>query len=183
MRVIHTKLKDCVVIEPKVFSDDRGYFLESFHAERYRDDAGINCEFVQDNISRSCYGTLRGLHFQINNPQGKLVTVLSGEVFDVVVDIRKNSETFGQYESFTLSEQNKRQLWVPPGFAHGFQVLSDFAQFYYKCTDYYHPNDEGHLIYNDPSLKINWPITNAILSIKDAAASSFEDFKGNMINE
>ncbi len=137
MKVIKTKLKDCVIIEPKVFGDERGFFLETFEAKRYADLAGITSPFVQDNHSRSAKSVLRGLHFQKNKPQGKLVRVVKGEVYDVAVDIRQGSPAFGQWEGIILSEENKTQLWVPPGFAHGFVVLSDTADFEYKCTDYY----------------------------------------------
>ena len=135
MKVINTKLKDCVIIEPNIFGDDRGFFLEIFQAKRYSQLAGINLPFVQDNHSRSSRGVLRGLHFQKTKPQGKLVRVVRGEVYDVALDIRNGSPTFGQWEGIILSDENKRQFWVPPGFAHGFLVLSDTADFEYKCTD------------------------------------------------
>ena len=170
MKIKETRLKDCVVIEPKVFGDKRGFFLETFQDKRYAALAGINLTFVQDNHSRSSKGVLRGLHFQKTKPQGKLVRVVSGEVYDVAVDIRHGSTTFGQWEAVILSEENKKQLWVPPGFAHGFVVLSDFADFEYKCTDYYDPSDEGCLIWNDPELSISWPISNPKLSEKDSNA-------------
>ena len=139
MKVIKTNLEGCVVIEPKVFGDDRGFFLETFQSERYANLAGIMLPFVQDNHSRSTYGVLRGLHFQKTKPQGKLVRVVKGKVYDVAVDLRRGSDTFGQWEAVVLSEENKKQFWVPPGFAHGFLVLSDIADFEYKCTDYYDP--------------------------------------------
>lgn len=170
MNIIKTKLNDCLIIEPKVFGDERGFFLESFHQQRYEQQTGIRQSFVQDNHSRSAYGVLRGLHFQRTRPQGKLVRVVRGEVFDVAVDIRPQSPTFGQWEAVILSEENKRQFWVPPGFAHGFQVLSDFADFEYKCTDYYAPEDEASLAWNDPELGIDWPIQQPLLSAKDAKA-------------
>ncbi|MDF1694169.1 MAG: dTDP-4-dehydrorhamnose 3,5-epimerase [Zhongshania sp.] len=175
MNVIQTKLKDCVIIEPKVFGDHRGFFLETFQAERYRDMAGISLPFVQDNHSRSAKGVLRGLHFQKTKPQGKLVRVVSGEVFDVAVDIRPSSPSFGLWEGVVLSEENKRQFWVPPGFAHGFVVLSDTADFEYKCTDYYDPSDEGCLIWNDPAMAIDWPLANPTLSAKDSAAPTLAE--------
>ena len=150
MNVIKTKLKDCVIIEPKVFGDERGFFLETFQADRYADLAGINLTFVQDNHSRSSKGVLRGLHFQKTKPQGKLVRVVKGEVYDVAVDIRQGSPNFGQWDAVILSGENKTQFWVPPGFAHGFVVLSDTADFEYKCTDYYDPTDEGSILGNDP---------------------------------
>ena len=177
MNVIKTKLKDCVIIEPKVFGDERGFFLETFQADRYADLASISLPFVQDNHSRSSRGVLRGLHFQKTKPQGKLVRVVRGEVYDVAVDIRQGSPTYGQWEAVILSEENKTQFWVPPGFAHGFVVLSETADFEYKCTDYYDPLDEGGIIWNDPYLKISWPINNPILSKKDSDAKKFMDLK------
>ena len=171
MNVIKTKLHDCVIIEPKVFGDERGFFLETFQAERYAELAGITLPFVQDNYSRSLKAVLRGLHYQKTKPQGKLVRVVRGEVYDVAVDIRQDSTTFGQWEGVILSEENNRQFWVPPGFAHGFLVLSDTADFEYKCTDYYDPSDEGSILWNDSDLNIPWPIDNPILSDKDANAN------------
>ena len=176
MNVIKTKLKDCLIIEPKVFGDERGFFLETFQTERYV-DAGINLPFVQDNHSRSSKGVLRGLHFQKTKPQGKLVRVVRGEVYDVAVDIRQGSLTYGQWEAVILSEENKTQFWVPPGFAHGFVVLSETADFEYKCTDYYDPSDEGSLLWNDPDLNIPWPIDNPKLSEKDANAPLLANLK------
>jgi dTDP-4-dehydrorhamnose 3,5-epimerase len=175
MNVVETKLHDCVIIEPKVFGDERGFFLETFQAERYADLAGITLPFVQDNHSRSSNAVLRGLHYQKTKPQGKLVRVVRGEVYDVAVDIRQGSPTFGQWEGVILSEENKRQFWVPPGFAHGFLVLSDTADFEYKCTDYYDPSDEGSVLWNDPDLDIPWPIATPILSNKDASAYRLVD--------
>lgn len=170
MNVIQTKLKDCLIIEPKVFGDERGFFLEAFQSDRYAELVGITLPFVQDNLSRSSKGVLRGLHFQKTKPQGKLVSVFSGAVFDVAVDIRRDSSTFGHWVGIVLSEDNKKQFWVPPGFAHGFVVLSETADFHYKCTDYYDPSDEGSLFWNDPDLNIPWPIDNPKLSEKDANA-------------
>lgn len=175
MKIINTKLKDCLIIEPKVFGDERGFFLETFHEERYKSDAGISLPFVQDNYSRSSKNVLRGLHFQKLRPQGKLVRVVSGEVFDVAVDIRNDSETYGQWQSVILSEENKRQFWIPPGFAHGFVVLSDYADFEYKCTSFYDASDEGSIIWNDKDIGIEWPVSCPNLSKKDAAAKSFQD--------
>jgi dTDP-4-dehydrorhamnose 3,5-epimerase len=175
MNIIKTKLKDCVIIEPKVYGDERGFFLETFQAKRYTELAGINLSFVQDNHSRSSKGVLRGLHFQKTKPQGKLVRVVRGEVYDVAVDIRINSKTFGQWEGVVLSEKNKIQFWIPPGFAHGFLVLSDTADFEYKCTDYYDPSDEGSLLWNDSDLNISWPCKDPKLSEKDANARKFVD--------
>jgi dTDP-4-dehydrorhamnose 3,5-epimerase len=177
VRIIQTKLKDCVIIEPKVFGDDRGFFLETFQLSRYRDEAGIALPFVQDNHSRSSRGVLRGLHFQKTKPQGKLVRVVKGEVFDVAVDIREGSSTFGEWEGVILSEENKRQFWVPPGFAHGFVVLSDVADFEYKCTDYYDPTDEGSILWSDPGLGITWPLSDPILSQKDISAPLLADLQ------
>jgi dTDP-4-dehydrorhamnose 3,5-epimerase len=177
MNVIKTKLDGCVIIEPKVFGDERGFFLETFQAERYISEAGITLPFVQDNHSRSSKSVLRGLHFQKTKPQGKLVRVVRGQVYDVAVDIRKGSPTYGQWEGLVLSEENKTQLWVPPGFAHGFVVLSDTADFEYKCTDYYDPSDEASILWNDSDLDIPWPVDNPILSNKDARADSLADLK------
>jgi dTDP-4-dehydrorhamnose 3,5-epimerase len=175
MKVIKTNLEGCVVIEPKVFGDDRGFFLETFQSERYANLAGIMLPFVQDNHSRSTYGVLRGLHFQKTKPQGKLVRVVKGKVYDVAVDLRRGSDTFGQWEAVVLSEENKKQFWVPPGFAHGFLVLSDIADFEYKCTDYYDPLDEGSILWNDPQLDISWPIEKPLLSDKDSRALLLKD--------
>ena len=177
MNVIKTKLKDCVIIEPKVFGDERGFFLETFQADRYANLAGINLSFVQDNHSRSSKGVLRGLHFQKTKPQGKLVRVVRGEVYDVAVDIRQDSSTYGQWEAVILSEENKTQFWVPPGFAHGFVVLSETADFEYKCTDDYDPSDELRMFWNAPDLNIPWPIDNPKLSEKDVNAPKLADLK------
>lgn len=167
MKVITTKLKDCVVIEPNIFGDERGFFLETYQQKRYKDIAGINLAFVQDNHSRSSKHVLRGLHFQTKRPQGKLVRVVNGEVYDVVVDIRKASKTFGSWFGIVLSAKNKKQIWVPPGFAHGFMVTSKNADLEYKCTDYYDPSNEGCIAWNDPDLSIDWPLENPIISEKD----------------
>ena len=158
-----------------MFGDERGFFLETFHAARYAESAGINLPFVQDNHSRSSKGVLRGLHFQKTKPQGKLVRVVRGEVYDVAVDIRANSKTFGKWEAVILSEHNKLQFWVPPGFAHGFVVLSDIADFEYKCTDFYDSTDEGSILWSDPDLGIQWPVQNPIVSAKDAVAKQLAD--------
>lgn len=176
MNVIETDVLGAVIIEPKVFGDERGFFLETFQAERYKELAGIDMEFVQDNHSRSGKNVLRGLHFQKTKPQGKLVRVVRGEVFDVAVDIRKDSPTYGQWAGVYLTEENKRQFWVPPGLAHGFVVLSDVADFEYKCTDYYDPSDEGCLKWNDPTVAIEWPEgIEPILSAKDEVGDLFVD--------
>ncbi len=178
MNIIKTKLPGVIIIEPKVFGDERGFFLESFQKDRYK-DAGIAQEFVQDNHSRSSYGVLRGLHFQKTKPQGKLVRVVKGEVYDVALDINPESETFGQYEAVVLSEENKRQFYVPPGYAHGFVVTSETADFEYKCTDYYDPSDEGGVIWNDPNINIQWPVENPTLSAKDIALPTLSELFTN----
>jgi len=170
VNVVKTNLQDCVIIEPKVFSDPRGFFLETFQAARYATEAGIKMPFVQDNHSRSIKGVLRGFHYQLNYPQGKLVRCVSGAVFDVAVDLRDGSPTFGQAAWVILSDDNQKQFWVPPGFAHGFCVLSDVADFEYKTTNYYHPEDEYALLWSDSSLGIPWPIEHPIVSDKDVKA-------------
>ncbi|MFI0488945.1 MAG: dTDP-4-dehydrorhamnose 3,5-epimerase [Yersinia sp. (in: enterobacteria)] len=167
MQVTDTKIDGVKIIQPKVFGDARGFFLETFEKKRYQEMLDIDLDFVQDNHSHSSRGVLRGLHFQKVNPQGKLVRVVRGEVFDVVVDIRTYSPTYGAWEGVTLSEENKLQFWLPPGLAHGFVVLSDTADFEYKCTDYYNPAEEGCLLWNDPAVGIEWPIANPLLSEKD----------------
>jgi dTDP-4-dehydrorhamnose 3,5-epimerase len=177
MKVVETHLFGCVMIEPQVFGDQRGFFLETFQARRYAELAGIDLPFVQDNHSRSRRGVLRGLHFQVNKPQGKLVRVASGEVFDVAVDLRDDSPTFGGWFGAVLSDENKRQLWVPPGFAHGFVVMSETADFEYKCTDYYDPSDEGAIRWNDAEIGIEWPDVGPVqLSQKDSQAPSFAEY-------
>ena len=174
MKVIPTPLPGVMVIEPKVFGDTRGFFLETFHVERYA-QAGIPGPFVQDNHSHSTKGVLRGLHFQKQYPQGKLVYVTSGMVFDVAVDIRSDSPTFGKWFGITLTAEQHQQFYLPPGFAHGFCVLSEQADFHYKCTDYYHPEDEGCIRWDDPEINIQWPINNPTLSAKDANANYLRD--------
>ncbi len=151
-----TPIEGLLVITPTVFGDNRGYFMETYNAADFR-EAGIDCSFVQDNQSASKKGVIRGLHFQINYPQDKLVRVIKGEVFDVAVDMRKGSKTYGQWFGIRLSEENKKMFFIPKNFAHGFLVLSDYAEFTYKCTELYHPNDEGGIIYNDPDIGIDWP--------------------------
>jgi dTDP-4-dehydrorhamnose 3,5-epimerase len=175
MQVTETKIDGVKIIQPKVFGDARGFFLETFEKKRYQEMLGIDLEFVQDNHSRSSRGVLRGLHFQQANPQGKLVRVVRGEVFDVAVDIRPGSPTYGAWEGVILSEENKTQFWVPPGLAHGFVVLSDLADFEYKCTDYYNPAQEGCLLWNDPQVGIEWPIDNPLLSDKDKVGKLFRE--------
>ncbi len=151
-----TPIEGLLVITPTVFGDNRGYFMETYNAADFK-EAGIDCSFVQDNQSASKKGVIRGLHFQINYPQDKLVRVIKGEVFDVAVDMRKGSKTYGQWFGIRLSEENKKMFFIPKNFAHGFLVLSDYAEFTYKCTELYHPNDEGGIIYNDPDIGIDWP--------------------------
>lgn len=166
MKVLETALPGVLIIEPRVFGDARGFFLESYQAERYR-SIGIDLPFVQDNHSRSARGVLRGLHFQRSRPQGKLVSVSRGAVYDVAVDINPASPTCGQFVAVELSDENHRQLWIPPGYAHGFCVLSEIADFQYKCTDYYAPEDEGGLLWSDPQVNIPWPLEQPLLSAKD----------------
>jgi dTDP-4-dehydrorhamnose 3,5-epimerase len=164
--VNETGFHGLLVIEPKIFRDDRGFFLETFQDERYR-EAGIGRTFVQDNLSRSSEGVVRGLHFQKTRSQGKLVTCLKGKVLDVVVDLRVGSETRGKVFSIILDSDKRNQLWIPPGFAHGFSVLSENADFFYKCTDHYAPNDEGGILWSDPDLAIDWLVSSPIVSAKD----------------
>lgn len=176
MQFIKTKIPDVLIFEPKVFGDDRGFFYESFNGKAFLEATGHETQFVQDNHSKSAKNVLRGLHYQIQQPQGKLVRVAVGEVFDVAVDLRRHSEYFGQWVGVHLSAENKRQLWVPPGFGHGFLVLSDSAEFLYKTTDYYAPAYERSIVWNDPDLGIEWPIDeDPILSGKDLAGSKFKD--------
>jgi dTDP-4-dehydrorhamnose 3,5-epimerase len=174
MNIIETQLEDCLLIEPKVFEDERGFFLESFNLKKYENVLGSGTIFVQDNHSKSSRGVLRGLHLQRNKPQGKLVRVIKGEILDVVVDLRKSSSSYCRWQSFRISSKNKHQLWVPPGFAHGFVVLSEISEVEYKVTDYYDPSDEISLLWNDVDLKIDWLIKNPILSDKDRNASTFQ---------
>lgn len=175
MEVIQTEIPDVKIVQPKIYGDERGFFLETFEQKRYQEMLGINLDFVQDNHSRSQKNVLRGLHFQTKNPQGKLVRVVRGKVFDVAVDIRKNSKTYGKWIGVVLSEDNKTQLWIPPGLAHGFLVLSDIADFEYKCTNYYDPTSEACLLWNDPTVKINWPISTPTLSEKDKLGKTLQE--------
>ncbi|PWC13401.1 dTDP-4-dehydrorhamnose 3,5-epimerase [Brenneria corticis] len=177
MQIIDTKIHGAKIIQPKVFGDARGFFLETFEKRRYQQMLNIDLDFVQDNHSRSGKGVLRGLHFQRINPQGKLVRVVRGEVFDVAVDIRPDSPTYGKWQGVILSEENKTQFWLPPGLAHGFAVLSDIADFEYKCTDYYNPAHEDGLLWNDPEIGIEWPLSNPLLSEKDKQGKLFKDLK------
>jgi dTDP-4-dehydrorhamnose 3,5-epimerase len=177
MKFVETPLKDVYVVEPKVFGDPRGFFMETWNREAFR-AAGFDLDFVQDNHSRSAHGILRGLHFQTEHTQGKLVRVTSGEVFDVAVDLRKSSPTLGQWFGVSLSAHNQRMLWVPPGFAHGFYVTSDYADFLYKCTDIYHPASEQTLAWDDPTVGIEWPVPAGeapLLSAKDAEGLDWEN--------
>lgn len=176
MEIVPTQIPEVLEIRPKVFGDHRGFFMETWNAETFK-KAGLDFNFVQDNHSLSSQGILRGLHYQIKQPQGKLVRATVGEVFDIAVDMRKSSSTFGQYASCVLSAEKKNMLWVPPGFAHGFYVISEAAEFQYKCTDYYAPEYDRTLMWNDPALNIDWPLVNGavpLLSAKDEVGSSFE---------
>ncbi len=180
MQVIETKLPGVLIVEPKVFGDDRGFFMETWNQERYADKVTSEI-FVQDNVSFSRKGVLRGLHFQKINPQGKLVYVLQGEVFDVAVDIRVGSPHFGQWTSVVLSSDNKRQFFIPAGFAHGFVVTSETALFVYKCTDKYNPQSEGSVLWNDPALNIPWPVATPELSAKDTVGTVLADFPKDLL--
>lgn len=179
MQALASDLPEVLVLEPRVFGDDRGFFFESFNAKAFREATGVLSEFVQDNHSRSVHGVLRGLHYQLEHPQGKLVRVVEGEVFDVAVDLRRSSPFFGKWTGVNLSAQNKRQIWIPPGFAHGFLVLSDAAEFLYKTTDYWHPEDERGIRWDDPEIAIEWPPVQGrpVLSKKDAAADTLAQAK------
>ena len=174
LKVIETTLPGVLLIEPKVFGDERGFFMETYHAERFR-EIGIDAPFVQDNHSRSARGVLRGLHYQEPNPQGKLVRCPRGAIFDVAVDIRRGSPAFAKWFGVELSEENKKMLWVPPGFAHGFCALTDVAELVYKCTALYSPADERSIVWNDPQIGIEWPIAEPLLSPKDAAAPTLAE--------
>jgi dTDP-4-dehydrorhamnose 3,5-epimerase len=176
MQIIPTTIPDVLILEPKLFGDDRGFFFESFNERRWRELSGVDLHFVQHNHSRSAGGVLRGLHYQIQEPQGKLVRVVVGEVFDVAVDIRRSSATFGQWFGALLSAENKRQMWVPPGFAHGFCVTSDVAEFLYLTTEYYAPEHERCIAWNDPDLAITWPLTaEPNVSAKDSNGLHFKE--------
>lgn len=176
MHVQKTAIPDVLIIEPKVFGDERGFFYESFNQKTLVEAAGITDNFVQDNHSRSAKNVLRGLHYQVKQPQGKLVRVVVGEVFDVAVDVRRSSPTFGQWVGVHLSAENKRMFWVPKGFAHGFLVLSDYAEFLYKTTDFYAPEYERSILWNDPDLGIAWPLDGQpVLSAKDMAGVRLKD--------
>jgi dTDP-4-dehydrorhamnose 3,5-epimerase len=177
MEFTATQIPDVIVIDPVVFEDPRGFFMETWQARKFK-DAGIDASFVQDSQSRSAQGTVRGLHYQIEQAQGKLIRVIQGEAFDVLVDLRKSSPTFGQWVGEVLSAGNRRIIWVPPGFAHGFQVLSDSADFEYRCTDYYAPEHERTILWNDPDLGIDWPLQDGqepLMSEKDLAGVALKD--------
>ena len=177
MKIKKTKLKDCFIIENQIHKDERGCFIEIYHKKKFEELLGSQINFVQDNFSLSSKGVLRGMHFQKNFPQGKLIRVLKGKVFDVVVDLRKNSETFGSYFCTELSDENQLQLWIPKGFAHGFLTLSDKAYFEYKCTDFYKKDDENTIHWKDPDLNIPWPSgINIIVSKKDENGKSFKEY-------
>lgn len=175
MNVIRTEIPEVLILEPKVFGDARGFFFESFNAKQFEEATGLQRTFVQDNHSRSAKGVLRGLHYQIEHSQGKLVRVVAGEVYDVAVDLRKSSPTFGKWVGVTLSAENKRQLWVPEGFGHGFVVTSESAEFLYKTTDYWYAEHERSIVWNDPTLAIDWPIASPLLAAKDAAGQLFAE--------
>ena len=176
MKIIPTAIPEVLLIEPRVFGDERGFFFESYNERKWREATGLNLQFVQHNHSRSARNVLRGLHYQIRQPQGKLVRVIRGEVFDVAVDLRRSSPTFGRWAGALLSEENKRQFWVPPGFGHGFLVLSELADFLYLATDFYAPEHERAIAWNDPDLAIDWPLrAEPILSPKDLQAASFRE--------
>ncbi|QDO76394.1 dTDP-4-dehydrorhamnose 3,5-epimerase [Aeromonas caviae] len=183
MNVIKTALPDVLIFEPKVFGDERGFFFESFNHQLFKEAVGYPVAFVQDNHSKSSKGVLRGLHYQLPpHAQGKLVRCVAGEVFDVAVDIRKSSPTFGQWVGVHLSAENKRQLWIPEGFAHGFVTLSETAEFLYKTTDYYNRESEGSICWNDPDINIEWPVEGALLSEKDKTAQSFLAYQKGLID-
>ena len=176
MRATPTAIPDVILLEPKVFADDRGFFYESYNQKAFQEATRLDVQFVQDNHSKSARNVLRGLHYQVQQPQGKLVRVVQGEVFDVAVDIRKDSKTYGQWVGQLLSAENKKQLWIPPGLAHGFVVLSETAEFLYKTTDYYAPAHERCIAWNDPKIGIEWPLTaEPLLSGKDKAGVRLED--------
>ena len=182
MNIIKTDLDDCLVFEPRVFGDDRGWFFETFNSDKLT-EAGLDLDFKQGNTSSSIRGTLRGLHYQWPRPQGKLVSVVQGEVWDVAVDIRRGSPTFGQWTAVVLSAENKRQFWIPEGFAHGFVTVSDTAVFTYLCTDTYQPQCDANVAWDDPELAIDWPLKDVLLSPKDAAAPRLADIAADRLPE
>lgn len=178
-KFMKTDIEDVFVIEPTVFEDDRGYFMETFNLKEFKENTGLEVNFVQNNQSKSSKGVLRGLHFQYTNPQGKLVRVIKGKVFDVAVDLRRDSNTYGKWVGKILSEENKRQLFVPEGLAHGFLVLSEYAEFVYSCTNFYDADDEGGIIWNDSDINIDWPVENMDISLseKDKKWNKLKDTK------
>ena len=177
MEIFKTTLNDCFLIKPNVFNDSRGFFLETYQSKKYAELAGITLPFVQDNHSHSPMGVLRGMHFQRSRPQGKLVRVARGSVYDVAIDLRKGSDTFGQWEGVTLSSENQKQFWVPPGFAHGFLVLEDSTDLVYKCTDYYDSEDQIAISWEDPTIDINWPIRPTTLNERDENAPYLDNIQ------
>lgn len=173
--ISRTRITEVLLIKQRIFQDERGFFYESYNQQKFAQETGINANFIQDNHSCSKQNVLRGLHYQINKPQGKLIRVIQGKIFDVAVDIRKSSSTFGQWVSYELSSENKFQLWIPPGFAHGFLALSEVAEVVYKTTEYYYPQGERTILWNDPDLAIEWPLSSSpILSTKDQAGQLFK---------
>ncbi|MEZ5741549.1 MAG: dTDP-4-dehydrorhamnose 3,5-epimerase [Burkholderiaceae bacterium] len=172
MKIIETALPDVLILEPKVFGDDRGFFLESYNQKVFQEATGVGADFVQDNHSRSARHVLRGIHYQLVHPQGKLVRAVVGEVLDVAVDLRRSSPHFGQHVAVRLSAENKRQLWIPPGFGHGFMVLSEFAEFLYKTTEYWYPEHDRTLAWNDPTVGVDWGVAEPLLSAKDTRGAS-----------
>lgn len=175
MKIIETTLPDVLILEPKVFGDDRGFFLESYNQKVFQEATGVGADFVQDNHSRSARHVLRGIHYQLVHPQGKLVRAVVGEVLDVAVDLRRSSPHFGQHVAVRLSAENKRQLWIPPGFGHGFMVLSEFAEFLYKTTEYWYPEHDRTLAWNDPAVGIDWGVGEPLLSDKDTRGASLAE--------
>lgn len=180
MNIITTFIKGILIIEPKTFTDKRGFFMETYNQRKYF-ESGIKTKFVQDNLSCSFKNTVRGLHFQIRHPQAKLVQVISGKIFDVAVDLRPGSLTFGRWIGTHLSDENRRQMFIPEGFAHGFCVLSKIAHFYYKCSDFYAPDDEGGIIWSDPDIGIEWPVTNPVISEKDKQYPNLSDLTAEQL--
>jgi dTDP-4-dehydrorhamnose 3,5-epimerase len=180
MNIITTSIEGVLIIEPKVFMDNRGFFMETYNRNRYI-KVGINTLFVQDNLSYSVWGTVRGLHYQIKHPQAKLIQVITGEIFDVAVDIRPGSPTFGKWTGVHLSDRNRRQLFIPGGFAHGFCVLSETAHFLYKCSDFFAPDDEGGIIWSDPDIDIDWPVEDPIVSEKDKQLQRLAELDPNQL--
>lgn len=174
MKLTKTPLDDCFILQPDVFSDDRGYFLETFNQKKFNELTNTKEHFVQDNFSHSKQGVLRGLHYQLNFPQGKLISVVKGKIFDVAVDLRKTSKTFGKWFGLEISAENKTQMWIPRGFAHGFLVLSETADVQYKTTDFYHPEDEKCILWNDSDVNVKWPVVSPILSGKDQSGLVFK---------